>query len=95
VFLKRHRKLALAAVVLLLAFSGLDLAGDVFGASICAADADPGRHVDDCFCCSGCVENPTSFSIDRGLWLTSLVPSVRAASPSTPPSELFRPPRAS
>ncbi|HEY5564255.1 MAG TPA: hypothetical protein VIL33_01605 [Rhodothermia bacterium] len=62
--------------MLLLSFTLADLTGDMMGAPVCASDADAsgGRendrssskpdHIDDCFCCSGCVESSARFTLD-------------------------------
>ena len=102
---KRHRIVILAAAIVLLFLTFADLTGDLI-APLCAAELDhesssptddgprPG-HIDDCFCCSGCVESSLPFSLTEALWLTIFLPSQATWTVSGPPSELYRPPRAS
>jgi hypothetical protein len=121
VFCKKHRRLALVTVALLLSFTLMDLTGDVFGAPVCAADADTNEenqpsatphqspngpspneqrsskpeHIDDCFCCSGCVESSPRFKLDSGLWTVQPMSPDQFRHRSLPPAEFYRPPKAS
>ena len=119
-FCKKHRRVALVTAALLLCFTFMDLAGDVFGAAVCAADADTSEknqpsatprssngsstdehrsskpeHIDDCFCCSGCVESSPRFTVDSGLWAVKSMSPDQTRHYSFPPARLYRPPRAS
>ncbi|MGH9320110.1 MAG: hypothetical protein ACRD3V_09505 [Vicinamibacteria bacterium] len=107
-FCKRHRYLTGAALTLLLCFTVADLTGDVMGAPVCASDADAGEsggrendrssskpnHIDDCFCCSGCVESSPRFTFDSRLWIVHSTSPVQFQHASLPPAELYRPPKA-
>jgi hypothetical protein len=105
VFTKKHRCLALT-VILLLVFTSADLAGDLLGAPVCAADTDANgsrhdgasskpEHIDDCFCCSGCVESSPPFTFDSRLRTVQSVSPDPSRRRSIPPAELYRPPKSS
>jgi len=92
--------------MLLLAFTVADLAGDLMGAPVCAADSDENEsrddggsakpdHIDDCFCGSGCVESSPRFCFDSRLWTAQSVSPDQSMHPSLPPAELYRPPKSS
>jgi hypothetical protein len=93
--------------MLLLSFTLADLTGDLMGAPVCASDTDArgGResdrsgskpdHIDDCFCCSGCVEDSPPFTLDFALWTVHSMSGEPSRHASIPPAELYRPPKAS
>jgi len=93
--------------MLLLCFTLADLTGDLLGAPVCASDTDTsgGRenerssakpdHIDDCFCCSGCVESSPRFTLDSGLWTVHSMTHDQSQHHSFPPAQLYRPPKAS
>lgn len=108
VFNQRHEMLAFAVVVLLLSFTALDVLGDVFAYPLCASDlevelvssdtvptAPEAPHIDDCFCCSGCVESSTPFALIFVEGVETLLSAETPRARLRVPQRLFRPPKAS
>ena len=64
------------------------------GAAGDEGNANP-EHIDDCFCCSGCVEISPLFTFEAALWTVRSMSPDKFRSRSLPPAELYRPPRTS
>jgi hypothetical protein len=99
----RHSKVSLAVVVFLLSFTALDLLGDAVSYPFCDSDLEESSgssesadvHVDDCFCCSRCVDcgvSPGLSPVARLAWIDSPNP---VSFGLLLPCELYRPPRLS
>lgn len=104
----RKARLKLAVTVIaLLSLAAVDLVGDVVAYPFCAADlqvshslpgdgdTDEPVHIDDCFCCSRCVNYSTPFAFEP----VGSVISNEFSPPLAPtlllPHQLYRPPRRS